>query len=1008
MTVVGGRDAAGGTAPVPDPLLAGIERALQPLDDPDEIMATVARLAGERLACDRCAYAEAEADEDHFTMTGSYARGLPPLHGRMAMSDFSAETLRCMREGVPYVVADAFADERVLPPQRDIYRRTGITAVVCVPLHKGGRFVAAMAVHQATPRAWTEAEIDLLTTVVARCWESLQRVHALAALRENEERHRRHTEELLVRERAVNHRLRLLQDATAALSAAATPDQVGAVMITQLRRLLDVESAAAWELRDGVLVGLQMQNWQVGAQDRWHRMPLDAGNPVTDSVCRGEQVWLADGADWGGRYPAQRASLEQFGYAGLACLPLIIGGTCLGVAIATFTAARTPGPAERAIAATLADQCAQALHRAGLLAAEHRARQSAERFAEVVAELSGATRPADVVELMLGQSRAVGAAGCAVVLHRAGRLEVAGRYGTCGPIPATVTGDHPLVRAVRSREPQWTADPLSIPLPLADRVTGAVGLWFADGPPGFDHDQRAAFVTAASQCAQALDRARLHQAEHEVAEVLQRSLLPARLPLLARLAGAARYTPAAEHAFSGGDWYDMLQVGDTAVALVVGDVVGHGPPAAAVMGQLRSVLAAHLLEGCPPAVALERLDRFAARVDGAVGSTCACLLLDWSTGALRWSLAGHPPVLLVDGDDTRFLGDPGAVLGVHGRPPYAEGSTTVAPGSSIVLYTDGLVERRGEVLDTGLERLVGAARELAHLGPADLVTALAEAALGDQAPADDVALLVVRAMPAPLEGSLPARGGSMRVLRRAVAVWEAAAGLPAELAEDLELALGEAAANAAEHAYGAAGGEFTYSVARRADGDVEVCVRDHGRWRPVPDDNGHRGHGLRVIGMIADDLRIDRGDDGTQVRFVVGVPAASDEAPRGRPARTGAREPGRPAAVRVADDRVTVSGDLDLAARETAGRALLDAVTAGARTVDLTGVRYLSSAGVALLAEASRIAGAGLSIVVAEGSAPARVCALTGFASAMTVRAADDRSRGDAAVVAGAVASRSE
>ena len=173
--------AAGATSardPGRDLFLAGIERTVQPLDDPAEIMSTVARLVGERLACDRCAYAEAEADEDHFTMTGSYSRGLPPLHGRMAMSDFSAETLRCMRAGEPYVVADAFADERVLPEQRDIYRRTGITAVVCVPLHKGGRFVAAMAVHQATPRAWAGAEIELLTTVVARCWESLQRVHA--------------------------------------------------------------------------------------------------------------------------------------------------------------------------------------------------------------------------------------------------------------------------------------------------------------------------------------------------------------------------------------------------------------------------------------------------------------------------------------------------------------------------------------------------------------------------------------------------------------------------------------------------------------------------------------------------------------------------------------------------------------------------------------------------------------------------------------------------------------
>lgn len=171
-------------------------------------------------------------------------------------------------------------------------------------------------------------------------------------------------------------------------------------------------------------------------------------------------------------------------------------------------------------------------------------------------------------------------------------------------------------------------------------------------------------------------------------------------------------------------------------------------------------------------------------------------------------------------------------------------------------------------LDTGLDRLATAAAGLAGLGPAELVAALAETTLGDAGPADDVALLVVRAVPAPLQGRLPARGESVRVLRRLGADWERAAGLPDELAEDLELALGEAAANAAEHAYPpAAEGEFDYTVARRADGDIEVAVRDHGRWRPVPADNGHRGHGLRVIAAIAADLQIDRGADGTRVRF---------------------------------------------------------------------------------------------------------------------------------------------
>ena len=440
----------------------------------------------------------------------------------------------------------------------------------------------------------------------------------------------------------------------------------------------------------------------------------------------------------------------------------------------------------------------------------------------------------------------------------------------------------------------------------------------------------------------------------------------------------------------------MLQVGETTVALVVGDVVGHGPPAAAVMGQLRSVLAAQLLDGCPPASALERLDRFAARVAGSAGSTCACLLYDWSTGVLRWALAGHPPVLLVGGlGDARFLGGTdtggsGAVLGVRGRPAYVEGSTEVAAGSSIVLYTDGLVERRGELLDTGLDRLATAAAGLAELGPAELVAALADATLGAAGPADDVALLVVRAVPAPLTGRLPACGESMRVLRRRLAAWAAVAGLRGEPAEDLELALGEAGANAAEHAYSAAEeGAFDYTVARRADGDIEVAVRDFGRWRPAPSDNGHRGHGLRVIGAIAADLLIDRGQDGTHVRFRVPVPAP-EPPPAPTRARTADRPVEEPASVRTVGDRLVVTGDVDLDGRDAIGPTLLAAAACPAPcVVDLTAVRYLSSAGVALLAEAAALAGPRLSIVVAPGSAPARVCALTGLGAVVPLAAAD-------------------
>jgi signal transduction histidine kinase len=167
--------------------LADLGQALQPLTDPDAVMAEAARMLGEHVEADRCAYAEVEADQDHFTITGNYTRGdTVGILGRFAFADFGAETLRLMRANEPYVVHDAWADPRVTAADRDAYERTQIRAVICVPLHKAGRLVAAMAVHRRTPRPWLADDVDLVVTVVQRCWESLERARALRSLRERE------------------------------------------------------------------------------------------------------------------------------------------------------------------------------------------------------------------------------------------------------------------------------------------------------------------------------------------------------------------------------------------------------------------------------------------------------------------------------------------------------------------------------------------------------------------------------------------------------------------------------------------------------------------------------------------------------------------------------------------------------------------------------------------------------------------------------------------------------
>jgi PAS domain S-box-containing protein len=169
--------------------LAELSAATQVLEDPDEVMADTARRLAEHLDVDRCAYAEVEA-ERVFVITGDHPRGVPSIVGRWEVAAFGPACERAMLAGEPLVVEDSEADERLAEAHRVTYRAAVIRAVICVPLHKGGRFRAAMGVHQQAPRVWTRDEIELVATVVARCWEALERSRVARDLRESEARYR--------------------------------------------------------------------------------------------------------------------------------------------------------------------------------------------------------------------------------------------------------------------------------------------------------------------------------------------------------------------------------------------------------------------------------------------------------------------------------------------------------------------------------------------------------------------------------------------------------------------------------------------------------------------------------------------------------------------------------------------------------------------------------------------------------------------------------------------------
>jgi PAS domain S-box-containing protein len=357
----------------------------------------------------------------------------------------------------------------------------------------------------------------------------------------------------------------------------------------------------------------------------------------------------------------------------------------------------------------------------------------------------------------------------------------------------------------------------------------------------------------------------VYRREHKIAETLQRSLLPERLPQIEGIELAARYLPGARGAAIGGDWYDVLERPDGRVALVVGDVVGHGLRAAATMGQLRNAFRAYGLVESSPSEVVARINRLVMSGVDDVMATVLYLVLDRETGELSFSAAGHPPPLVLAPDGPHFLeGGRSVPIGASDPAVFREASAMLPPGSSLLLYTDGLVERRDEALDERLEKLAAVAG-----GAGEDLNALCErvieAVLDRGEPGDDVALLAVRPLPAASDRitlTLPAEPASLGGLRRRLARFLHAKGASEIEQYEVTLTICEAAGNAIEHAYGPGDASYEVEVAF-ARGELVATVRDRGSWRERRDE--HRGRGLSIIENLMDEVTVTAEADGTVV-----------------------------------------------------------------------------------------------------------------------------------------------
>ena len=406
---------------------------------------------------------------------------------------------------------------------------------------------------------------------------------------------------------------------------------------------------------------------------------------------------------------------------------------------------------------------------------------------------------------------------------------------------------------------------LGVPLEIEGRVIGVLQV-ASRHARSFSEDEMRLLELAADRIARAIERTQINERAHQIAETLQRALLPERLPEIPGVALAARYLPGGPGAEVGGDWYDVVPYPDGRVGLVMGDVVGKGIAAAALMGQLRNGLRIYSLEHDRPDEILDRMNVLLSQLNTFQMSTAVVLTFDPSSDQLCFSAAGHPPPLVLepDGSASFLESRPSVPLGILPYGRYHVCEATLSPGATLLLYTDGLVERRDASLTAGLNHLRAAANG-APPDPDELCEHVLSVLLPQGPPGDDVALLALRndSIAGPrLHLRLAPDPDELAVVRRSVERWLESWYVDERDAYRVTLATNEACMNAIEHGFGGGGFEVSGEL---EEGSVNIMVRDHGNWRE-PRGPGD-GRGIEMMRSLMDEVEVTPASDGTTVRL---------------------------------------------------------------------------------------------------------------------------------------------
>jgi anti-sigma regulatory factor (Ser/Thr protein kinase) len=492
----------------------------------------------------------------------------------------------------------------------------------------------------------------------------------------------------------------------------------------------------------------------------------------------------------------------------------------------------------------------------------------------------------DLLDELLERITRVFEAGYGAILLSVGdgrRLELGALRGVSSPVgnqtefaeqdfASRVAAERAPLAVERSRgegSPTSGAGPrslLGVPLLVSARTIGVLYVG-TRSPRRFSEADIALLELVGDRVALAIDSARLFERERHIAETLQRSLLP-ELRHVPGTTVAVRYQPAGGGVEVGGDWYDMLELDDGRIVLAMGDVVGRGVRAAALMGKLRTALEAYALDGHSPGSVLQRLHSLMERQHRSEIATLFCVIVDPDDGSAEFANAGHLPALVRSPDgNASFLGAAKAPpLGALPYSRFGQESAQIPFDSTILLFTDGLVEQPGVSIELRLEAL----RRIVEAGPADaeeLCDAVMTQMLIDVELGDDVALLAFTLSSLPRQGfmlELPAEPEALASIRTALERWLKQTGACQEDVYAIKVACGEACANAIEHAYRPGDAAFRLEATLGQDA-VQIVVHDYGTWR---EQRGvDRGRGLALMEALMDSIELAPSATGTTVRL---------------------------------------------------------------------------------------------------------------------------------------------